>query len=158
MDGFKEVKMVERLFLKQSIIHSNYLFFTFLKLEHYCSDYPVLKKSKVKGKIYYSFTFNTRTLPCLQEFNTFYLDGRKVPPSNLWDLLNYEKLAHWIKGDGTRVDNALILQTDSFTVKEVVYIMNVLLIKKNIKTNLHLQRGNPVIYIKTKSVNKIREN
>jgi hypothetical protein len=66
-------------------------------------------------------------------------------------------LAHWIKGDGTRKDNALILQTDCFTIKEVVFILNVLLIKFNIRSTIHYQRNNPVLYLKTASKNRIRE-
>ena len=66
-------------------------------------------------------------------------------------------LAHWIKGDGTRKDNAKILQTDSFSIKEVVLIVNVLLIKFNIKSNIHNASHHPVIYIKTASKKRIRD-
>lgn len=82
---------------------------------------------------------------------------KKIVPLNLYDYLNYEKLAHWIKGNGTRKKNAKILQTDSFTIKEVVFILNVLLIKLNIRSTIQYQRNNPVLYITTASKNRIRE-
>nr|UYR50873.1 hypothetical protein [Morchella crassipes] len=47
------------------------------------------------------------------------------------------------------------VQTDSFTVKEVVFIMNILMIKFNLECSLHTQRGYPVLYIKSKSIKKI---
>jgi hypothetical protein len=40
-------------------------------------------------------------------------------------------LAHWIMCDGTRKKKAIILQTDKFTIEEVVFIINVFIIKMN---------------------------
>lgn len=144
--------------MKQSIIHSKYLLYCFQSLSHYCQSYPKQKIVKLNGKTYHQLIFNTRTLECIKElYSDFYLNGKKIVPNNLYDYLTYEMLAHWIKGDGTRKDNAKILQTDSFSIKEVVLIVNVLLIKFNIKSNIHYQRNNPVIYIKTASKKRIRD-
>ena len=65
-------------------------------------------------------------------------------------------LAHWIKVSGTRKNNSKILKTDSFNIKEVVLIVNVLLIKFNIKSNIHNASHHPVIYIKTASKKRIK--
>jgi hypothetical protein len=59
--------------------------------------------------------------------------------------------------DGSRKNNALYLQTDSFTIQEVVFILNVLLIKLNIRSKIHYLRNNPVLYITTASMNRNRE-
>jgi len=45
-------------------------------------------------------------------------------------------LAHWIMCDGTNKYNALLLQTDCFSIKEVVFIINVLYIKFEILCNI----------------------
>jgi hypothetical protein len=45
------------------------------------------------------------------------------------DNLN-EALAYWICCDGTRTYNGITLQTQSFTIKEVAFIVNVLFICK----------------------------
>jgi hypothetical protein len=51
-----------------------------------------------------------------------------------------------VKGGG------IILQTDSFTVQDVVRLINVLIYKFNCKCTLRYQRDNPVIYISKRSV------
>lgn len=60
-------------------------------------------------------------------------------------------------GDGT-YNSGVIIQTDSFTIKEVVFILNILIIKFNLECSLHFQRGNPIIYIKSKSLKRNLHN
>lgn len=76
-------------------------------------------------------------------------------PYDLYNLLDLEALAHWIMGDGTMQNNGITLQTQSFTVQEVVFIISVLTYKFNLKCNLYMQRNKPVIYISAKSVKEI---
>jgi LAGLIDADG DNA endonuclease family len=59
-------------------------------------------------------------------------------------------------GDGTKHNKALTLQTQSFTVKEVVFIISVLIYKFNLKCSLHMQRNQPTIYIATKSMRELK--
>lgn len=40
-------------------------------------------------------------------------------------------------GDGSRKNKGLLLCTDSFTIQEVVLLMNILIIKYNLKCTLH---------------------
>jgi hypothetical protein len=56
--------------------------------------------------------------------------------------------------DGTKTYNGITLQTQSFTVKEVVFIVNELIHKLNLKCSIHMQRGQPTIYISSKSMEK----
>jgi hypothetical protein len=60
-------------------------------------------------------------------------------------------------GDGT-YNSGVRIQTDSFTVQEVVLLINILIIKLNLECSLHFQRGNPVLYIKSKSIKKNLHN
>jgi len=56
-------------------------------------------------------------------------------------------------GDGSFVKGGgLYLQTQSFSLKECVFIMNVLYIKFRLHTGLHKQRNFSVIYITVKSI------
>lgn len=69
--------------------------------------------------------------------------------------MNYELLAHWIMCDGSRTGNGITLQVQSFSIQDVVFICNVLIIKFDITCSIHYQRQQPVIYISTKSVCKL---
>jgi hypothetical protein len=53
-------------------------------------------------------------------------------------------------------DNAIYLKTQSFTIKECVYIISILIHKFDLKCNIHLQRNQPTIYIYVKSMIQIR--
>lgn len=61
--------------------------------------------------------------------NLFYVDKKKIISLDLYNLLDGEALAYWIKGDGTKSGTALTLQTQSFTVKECVFIISNLMYK-----------------------------
>jgi LAGLIDADG DNA endonuclease family protein len=52
----------------------------------------------------------------------------------------------FVKGGG------LYLNTQSFTIKDCVFIMNVIYIKFRLDTTLHMQRNLPVIYFRVKSI------
>jgi len=50
----------------------------------------------------------------------------------------------------------LTLQTQSFTIKEVVFIISVLTYKFNLKCSIHMQINQPTIYISSKSIKEIQ--
>ena len=81
---------------------------------------------------------------------------RKIVPFELYELLIYEALAHWICCEGTKTYKGLTLQTQSVTIKEVVFIINILIYKFNLKCSLHMQRNQPTIYISSKSMVKLQ--
>lgn len=58
--------------------------------------------------------------------------------------------------DGAFTHKGLTLCTDSFTLKDVVILMNVLLIKYNIRNNLHNAGGHPRIYVPRKEIYKLK--
>ena len=151
-----------RLSLKQSLGNSEYLLFTFMILNHYCKSYPILGFAKLKGKIFPYLTFSTRSLACLTEiFNLFYKKEKTgkyvkvLPKQELYELLTLPALAHWISGDGSFHYKGLNLNTQSFTIPEVVFLINVLIIKYECICSLHIQKNKPVIYISAKSMKKL---
>ena len=149
-----------RLAFKQALSQYEYLFYVYNQLAHYCSAPPKLVKStlnyKSENKTFYAISFSTRSYPAFTElYSIFYENNRKIVPKNLYDLLTYEALAHWICGDGTNTFGGITLQTQSFTIQEVVHIINVFIIKFDLKCTIHMQRGQPTIYISAKSIKKI---
>ncbi len=158
-DGWLQINKVgnTRFFFKQSTDKLEYFFYVFNKLSHYCSSYPYMTQTTINGNIFKGISLTTRTYPCFTElYQMFYNKNIKIVPLNLYEFLTYESLAHWIMGDGTKAHKGLVLQTQSFTVKEVVFIISVLIYKFNLKCNMHMQRNQPTIYISSKSMTKIK--
>ena len=93
-----------RLRFDQGIIHSDYLYFLYDLFKAYTLSYPNStnrKPEKRTGNTYNSFIFKTRMLPCFNYlWELFYLDRKKIVPSNIKDLLTEVGLAFWIMDDG----------------------------------------------------------
>ena len=143
-----------RLQFKQKYSHFEYLYSVFFALSHYCSNLPGLYKVNLHKKNFYALTFTTRSLPCITKlYALFYSEGKKVIPQNIYDLLSWEALVHWIEGDGT-YSSGITIQTQSFTIQELVLLMNVLIIKFGLECNIHIQSKYLVLYIKSKSIKK----
>jgi len=139
---------------KQSLDKYEYVHKVHCLISHYCSSYPRFVKSRVNRKNFYGIEIITRSLPCFLELHKkFYKRGKKRVPEDLYDNLTYEGLAHWIMGDGSFVKGGgLYIHTQSFSVKECVFIMNILYIKFKIKTTLHKHRNKYIIYFGVKEI------
>lgn len=154
----KSNKADARLQFKQTIKHINYFYFVFNKLSHYCSRGPYTTRTILHKKEFIGLGFTTRTLPCITElYDIFYVNNKKIIPHNLFDLLTWEALAHWIMGDGS-YNSGVRIQTECFTMKEIVFIINILIIKFGLECSLHKQRNYNILYIKSKSIKKNLHN
>jgi len=149
-----------RLGFQQSLIHFPYFWSVFTIFSHYCSSLPYLKCATRKGITSFGTVFQTRSLPCFTELHTlFYIAGVKVIPEIIFELLTPVALAHWIICDGSTQRSRLILCTDSYTIQEVVLLMNVLIIKFQLECNLRYHGPNntrPRIYIRQGSIPLLR--
>lgn len=149
--------------LKQSIKNISYLLEVFLYLANICSSLPYLTKNIKRGKLFYNVQFETRQLKCISPIrNLFFIDGndnnnnKKIITKELYDYFDYIVLAHLIMGKGSKRNKGIILFTDSFSIKEIIILMNILNIKFNINSNIHIDNGKPRIYIKKRNILKIR--
>ena len=145
---------------QQSLTHSAYVLFVFNILSHYCSKGPRLKSDVRSGNRLYSLGFWTRGLPCFTElYQLFYINKVKVVPENIYNILTPVALAHLIMGDGGFKSKGIYICTDSYTIQDVVRLMNVLIIRYDLKCTLH-KASNKFgyrIYISRNSLYKVKE-
>lgn len=146
-----------RFGFKQSIKHIRYLKYVFDIFTPYCTNNPRFIKTNLKGKMFYGVELKTRALPCFTVLRNKFYQGRvKIIPHDIYDYLTYESIAHIIMGDGSfQVGGGLVLNLQSFTTKELIFLMNILKIKFDLNCTLHKSRNKYVIYIKLESVNKL---
>ncbi len=161
-DGWLEINKSgnTRFVFKQSIDKFEYCYTVFLKLSHYCPSYPFIVKTNLNGKLFYGISFITRAYPCLTElYHIFYKKKVKIVPENLFDILTYEVLAHWIMVSGSVHCNGLILCCNSYSIKDVVRLINVLIIRHRLDCTLITNRSNQFkIYIGQRSMPLLRSN
>lgn len=90
----------------------------------------------------------------------FYPNGVKIIPSNIYELLTPIALAHLIMGDGDARPHGLIICSNSYSIQDVVQLMNALTIRYRLDCNLRLKRQNNkieyMIYIRQHSMPLLR--
>src|SRR5258708_33292389 len=88
------------------------------------------------GKCYNSILFYTSCLVYFNElYDLFYILSKKMVPINILYLLTPLSLAYWIADDGSwnKVGKYVNLCTDSFTLEEILQLIEVLNIKFNLR-------------------------
>ena len=84
-----------RVVFRQGSKNSSYLLHLYDLFQEFVLAPPAISSSIDKGKIKHSISFATLCLPCFNEFyDTFYLNGRKIIPLNISDLLTPVSLAN----------------------------------------------------------------
>ena len=154
-----------RFCYRQSIQHKEYLFwlYTFFYNRGYTSNlqprqYTRTLKNK-EGKIYYGYEFNTFTFRSFSWIHgIFYKNGRKVIPQNIYEYLTPLALAVWIMDDGGWTNYGIRIANNSFKLKEVELLQDVIKSKYNLETTIQkiYIKDQYSIYIKKQSVNNLR--
>lgn len=149
-----------RFGLKQSIINFPYLWACYNEFCYLCSGVPYSGKTWLRGKLFFNASFQTRQLECFMElYNLFYIivKGKqiKIIKPDLFFYMDYIVLAHWIMGDGSKCHNGLDLNTQGFTLNEVILLANILRIKFDIQPTLQKSKPDSSIYNKVKLLKSI---
>jgi hypothetical protein len=154
-----------RLCYRQSVRHKEYLFwlYTFFYDRGYTSNlmprqYTRTIKSQ-EGKVYYGYEFNTFTFRSFSWIHDiFYTNGRKVLPQNIYEYLTPLALAVWIMDDGGWANYGIRIATNSFKLKEVEVLQDILKSKYKLETTIQniSIKDQYSIYIKKQSVNNLR--
>ena len=112
--------------------HLNYFNHIFELFKPFISkEYKVKSRSfidKRYNKTYSSILFATLTLPCFTYFRELFynLEGQKIIPNNINQLLTPRGLAYWIMDDGSIQNKGLHLNVYGFSFDEVVKLKNTL--------------------------------
>lgn len=98
-------------------------------------------------------------MACFTELHSlFYSKGVKIIPYDIYNLLTPVALAHMIMGDGSAEKAGLKICTDSYSIKDVVRLINVLIIKYRLECTIREHKKNQYrIYIKQRSMPLLRE-
>jgi hypothetical protein len=154
-----------RLCYRQSVKHKEYLFwlYTFFYNRGYTSNLQPRQYTrtiqKKEGKIYYGYEFNTFTFRSFSWIHDmFYKNGRKIIPLNIYEYLTPLALAVWIMDDGGWTNYGIRIATNSFKLKEVELLQDVLNSKYKLETTIQkiYIKDQYSIYIKKQSVNNLR--
>lgn len=107
------------------------------------------KKTSISQKIFTSIILRNRAYAVLNIlYNKFIKNRVKIVPIDIFYLLIEVGLVFWIMCDGyLTTKNGLVICTDIFTIIDVVRLMNILLIKWNIKSTINYNNGKSRIYI-----------
>jgi hypothetical protein len=143
-----------RIGFKQSADRASYVLFVFNLLSHYCGSSPQRTAGVRAGKPYYGLQFFTRAMPCINNlYSLFYPKSVKIIPHNIYELLTPVALAHLIMGDGVAISSGLLICTDSFSIKDTVRLLNVLIIRYRLECTLRVSRKDQYrIYIRQNSM------
>jgi LAGLIDADG DNA endonuclease family len=110
-----------------------------------------IRKPDPKTKnIFYSIALKTYSLLCLNYYyDLIYLNGIKIIPKNIAELLTPRSLAILICDDGSKgSNNKTILHTRSYTFNEMTLLQEAIKLKFNLNTRYYeKEEGQWVIYI-----------
>jgi hypothetical protein len=110
---------------------------------------------KRTGKVHSFIRFVTYSLPCFNPFyGLFYMNGKKVVPLNISELLKPLGLCYWICDDGTfhKKQGYTAISTHSFSLAEVNLLIKALNDKWDLKCTINRQGEAFFIRIPKKSV------
>jgi hypothetical protein len=62
----------------------------------------------------------------------------------------------WAQGDGSKLNKGFIFCTHSFTIQQVVILINVLIVKYGLDFTIYYDKKVPTIHIKPNSMNIFR--
>lgn len=150
-----------RLRFAQGITNEAYLLHLFDLFKGYCVNSPKrydFKPDKRTGNIYTQISFTTYSLPCFNElYQLYYLNGKKIVPKNITELLTPAGLAYWAMDDGAKLGSGFTLCTDSYSLTDVELLIKALNDNFNLKCTIHKSKNNYRIYILSKSVDKFKD-
>jgi ubiquinol-cytochrome c reductase cytochrome b subunit len=150
-------------FLQTFPAHAEYLtvlYVQFINLAKSAPKVVIRKADKRTGKVYSQIQWKSPTYTCFNMYHDmFYVNGKKVVPANIAELLTPRALAYWIMDDGGKDSyGATLLHTRSFTLAEVQLLQTALMDNFSLRTRLiEKSAGQWVIVIPIKQVRSLKD-
>jgi len=130
-----------RAVFRQGEIHSEFLYHLYDLFKIFTLSPPKFTTivDKKTGKSRRNLSFATLNLPCFNEiYELFYVNGIKVVPQNIGELLSPIAFAYWIMDDGAFTGSGLRLSTDAFTKPELNLLIDALKTNFNIIATINI--------------------
>lgn len=143
---------------EQGLVHKEYIEHLYDLFKSYCQSVPkttVRPPDKRTGNHYTRIYFLTYSLPCFNElYELFHVNGKKIIPQNIGDLLTPLGLAYLICDDGCwdKTHKRIVLCTNCFSLEEQNLLIGVLNDKFNLNCYVNKQGSGYTIIITAKSV------
>ena len=119
---------------------------------------PAVHPGGSTNKLYYSIGFRTYSLPCFNYYHDlFYVNGVKIIPLNIGELLTARGLAYWAMDDGSKLGSGFTLCTDSYSLTSVELLIKTLKDNFNLNCTIHKFNVNYRIYILNESMDIFKE-
>ncbi len=145
-DGHLETRngVSYRLKIEHSIKQEAYALWLYQCFKNRVLKEPSIKEKCVFGKKFHHIWFNTISDAKLRFYGKiFYKDGKKVVPRNISKLLTPVSLAVWFMDDGSiksKFHKTLLLNTQSFSMKDIIELQNSIEKKFGIHSNMRKQK------------------
>lgn len=141
----------------QPYANKKYIYYVFREIHIYCEKDPYRFNSNLKGKPIDVILISTKWLfSFIDIYSMFYINNVKRVPYNIYDLLTPFVLAHWVMGSGIRLKGRGIrLYTNFNNLFDSVKLINVLIIKYQLRCNLLLEKDKHIIYIYRSSLDTL---
>jgi hypothetical protein len=140
-----------RLKIEHSTSQKTYVDWLYAMFEEWVRTKPQEKSTILNEKTYKKYWFSTLSHSALRFYaQQFYQGNKKVMPKLIGKLLTPRALAIWFMDDGSiksHQTKSLILNTHSFSEKDLERTQEALLLKFKIQTKLRRQREGLQIFI-----------
>lgn len=122
-------------------------------MSHYCSSTPHVTTGIILSKQLYAWELFTKSLPYFIEIHTiFYANGIKIISEDIYNLLIPIALAQLIMGDGYVERPGLTICTYSYSVEEVLRLINVLIIRYRLECTIRVHKKINIEFIYDKII------
>lgn len=143
----------------QTLKRFDYIWSVFLRLSHYCSQFPTLSISRGK---YHFMQVHTRSYPFMLTLEKLFysiVDGKRIKVISP-DLLFYIDdiaLAYWAMDDGAKAQSGFYFHTKAYTFYEAYLLAGILHYNFNLICSVQNHGNTPVINIRAESMPLFRK-